>query len=121
MLLDSNVLIRYLNAEEKIVKQLAAWRAEGRAFIISSLTTAEILSLKKLGTEDIERVKNFLSTFVSVPFDDIIAQTAAQLRRTYNLELPDAGIAATAVTLNLPVATQDQQFKKIKEITVIEI
>ncbi len=121
MLFDSNVLIRYLNGEPAILDQLTTWRQEGRAFIISSITTAEVLSLKTLSPEAVEKVKTFLETFVSVPFDDAIADVAAQCRRIYGLGLPDAAIAATAIMLELPLVTQDKQFNKIKEITVIEI
>jgi len=96
-------------------------KAEGRAFIISSITVAEVLSLKTLTDTAVKQVKEFLQTFVSVPFDDYIADITAQCRRLYGLELPDAGIAATAMTLEIPLVTQDQQFKKIREITVIEI
>ena len=121
MLFDSNVLIRYLNGEPYILDQLNTWRQKGRAFIISSVTTAEVLSLKTLNPEAIEKVKVFLASFVSVPFDDAIAGGTAECRRIYDLSLPDAAIAATAIMLELPLVTQDQQFKKIKEITVIEI
>ena len=121
MLFDSNILIRYLNGEDKIVSQLSAWRIEGRAFIISSISTAEVLSLKILSSNDVKQVRSFLATFVSVPFDNQIAEMAASCRRAYNLGLPDAGIAATAIMLNVPLVTQDQQFKKIKEIAMIDI
>lgn len=121
MLFDSNVLIQYINGELNIVKQLNAWRQEGRAFIISSITTAEVLSLKTLNAEALIKVKIFLQSFLSVPFDDAIAEAAAQCRRAYGLSLPDAAIAATAITLKLPVVTQDRQFKKIRELTVVEL
>ena len=121
MLFDSNILIRYLNGETKIVEQLKAWRREGRVFVISSITTAEVLSLKSLNQKNVEDIKEFLETFVSVPFDDNIADMAAYCRRLYGLEIPDAGIAATSILRRLPLVTQDQQFKKIREITVIEI
>ena len=121
MLFDSNILIRYLNGEEDIVEQLTAWRQEGRTFIISSITAAEVLSLKTLSDKDVEYVKEFLRTFVSIPFDDSIADIAARCRRAYGLGLPDAAIAATAMLLKLPLVTQDQQFRKIREVVVIEI
>ena len=121
MQFDSNIIIRYLNGEGDVIGQLTAWRQEGRAFIISSVTTAEVLSLKTLDSDDIERVKVFLKTFVSIPFGDGVAEVAAKCRRVYGLGLPDAAIAATAMILEMPLVTQDKQFKRIREITVVEI
>ena len=121
MLFDTNILIQYLNGEEKIVTQLNNWRLEGRACIVSSISVAETLSLDTLSESDTKKVQSFLKTFVSVPFDDQIAFMAATIRRNYGLGLPDAAIAATATMLNVPLITQDKQFKKLKEITVVDI
>lgn len=53
--------------------------------------------------------------------NDNVATLAAMLCRTYRIKLPDAGIAATAMMRNVPLITRDQQFRKIKEIKVLEI
>jgi hypothetical protein len=121
MVLDTNILIAYLNGEGKVIKMLSEWKSSGRALFISTISKAEVLSLPQLLPKDIEKIRFFLNNFFSVPFDDSIAEKAAFIRRIYKLKLPDAGIAATALAYNLPLVTRDCQFKKIKEIIVIEI
>jgi len=110
MVLDTNILIAYLNGEGKIIKMLSEWKSSGRALFIYTISK-----------KDIEKIRFFLNNFFSVPFDDSIAEKAAFIRRIYKLKLPDAGIAATALAYNIPLVTRDRQFKKIKEIIVIEI
>lgn len=51
----------------------------------------------------------------------LIADHAATFRRQYRLELPDAIIAATAHFRHVPLVTRDHAFKKVKEITIIEL
>lgn len=80
-----------------------------------------ILSYPLLAEKDIREAKEFLSAFVSIPFDDILAEKAAYFRRVHKLTLTDSGIAATAFTYRVPLITRDKQFQKVKEITVIEI
>lgn len=121
MVLDTNILIAYLNNELKVVETLSEWRQGGRPIFISSISVAEILSLPLITQSDLNKIKLFLSNFISVPFDDSLAQTAAFIRRIYHLGIPDAAIAATALLRGIPLVTRDHQFRKIQEITIIEL
>lgn len=121
MVLDTNILIAYLNGEPKVVKILSDWKSSGRVLFISPISRAEILALPKISPADIEKIRLFLNDFLSIPFDDSVAESAAFIKRIYKLKLPDAGIAATALARNLPLVTRDRRFYKIKEITVIRI
>ncbi|MDP3771794.1 MAG: type II toxin-antitoxin system VapC family toxin [bacterium] len=121
MLVDTNIIIACLNAEPKAVYALSEWKQMGRALLISSLTIAETLAFPGLTEEDSAKAKAFLANFISIPFDDAIAEIAARLRRNYALAIPDAGIAATAMIRNVSLVTRDRQFQKIKEITIIEV
>ena len=121
MILDTNILIGYLNGEENIVKTINDWKRAGQVLFISSISVAETLALPNLTPKEINKIKAFLKNFLSIPFDDIIAERAALIKRIYNLTLPDSAIAATALSHNLPLVTRDQQFRKIQEITVVEI
>lgn len=121
MVLDTNILIAYLNGESVVVGQLSGWKQEGRVLFVSSIAVAEVLALHTLAPDDVVQVKRFLNQLVSVPFDDDLAELAAFCRRTYRIGLQDCAIAATALRLRVPLVTRDKQFYKIKEITVIEI
>lgn len=121
MTLDTNILIAYLNGETSVVQEVSRWKQEGRALFISSVTTAELLSLPTLSPDESETVLMFLRGFISTPFDDTLAETVAVLRRKYQIRIPDAAIAATALARGVPLVTRDRQFRKIKELHVIEI
>ena len=118
MVIDTNILIAYLNNEAIVVELLDSWRVSGKSLIISSITTVEILSLNTLTPQKIKKVRLFLQTFLTCPLDTSLAETAAALRRKYCLKTPDAIVAATAQTFKLPLITRDHQFRKIKELTV---
>ena len=121
MLIDTSVIIACLNAEPKATVMLSEWRREGRALLLSAITTAEALALPSVSQAEVNRIRGFLRNFISIPFDDPIAEIAASLRRTYRLELPDAGIAATAMVRDVPLVTRDRQFRKVRELTMVEI
>lgn len=119
MVFDTNILIAYLNGEQPVIDFISGLKREGRALFISSINVAEILALPNLIISDIKNIKQFLSEFISIPFDDALAETAALIKRVYKLGLPDAAIAATALSRKVSLVTRDKQFKKIKELRVI--
>jgi len=121
MVIDTNILIAYLNGEEDIIAMVSDWKKEGRILFISSLSTAEVLSLSALSLDDIAIIKKFLQNFISIPFDDTLAELASFVRRTYHIGITDAAIAATALMRNVPLVTRDKQFLKIKELTIVNI
>lgn len=122
MLIDSNILIAYLNGEKIVIQKITNWKREGRILFISSISVAEALALSPITPSQLENIRSFLHDFfLSIPFDDELAQTVAWVRRKYHLKIPDAAIAATALTHSIPLVTRDTQFKKIKELTIIKI
>lgn len=121
MVLDTNILIAYLNGEEPSVGFVSGLKQESRVLFVSSITVAEILSLPSLNESDVKNIKQFLEELITVPFDDALAETAALIKRLYRINLPDAAIAATAITRKVPLVSQDKQFRKIKELTLISI
>jgi len=56
-----------------------------------------------------------LSTAQKEMIDSII-----QMRQQYNLKLPDAIIAATAIQYDSSLITSDSQFQRIKELKIID-
>lgn len=121
MTLDTNILIAYLDGEKAVVDFVLEQKEAGRALFISSIVVAELLSLPKLVDTDFRRMEDFITNFISVPFDNAIAISAASLRRKYRLDLPDAAIAATALIRQTPLITRDRGFRKISELTFFDL
>ena len=121
MVIDTNIIIAYLNAEPRAVVALSDWKQEGRGLFVSSISIAETLAISSLTEIETSQVKEFLKNFISVPLDNTVAEVAGYLRRKYKLEIPDAAIAATALTKQVPLVTRDRQFRKVREIILLEI
>jgi len=110
MVIDTNIIIACLNAEQQAATALSAWKREGRPLFVSSITYAEVLSLPSLTEAKTAIIKAFFHNFIIVPVDMIIAERAAELRRRHRLEIPDAMIVATAAMLSVPLVTRVKFF-----------
>ncbi len=89
-LLDSNILIDYLNGVEEAKREIERYRAP----MISSITWMEVMAGAIEDEEPV--VRGFLSRFVQIPVDDRVAERAVQIRRDRRVRLPDAIIWASA-------------------------
>ena len=98
---------------------------------VSAITLGE-LRAGVLAAADIETRYQRLSTLTAalalqpIPIDDAVAATWAKLRlalRDKKLKMPvnDSWIAATAMSLLIPVVTQDGEFPPLDELDVIRV
>ena len=114
-LFDTNILIYYLKGNEEIVPFVEEQNNAG----ISVITKIELLGRKNLTPAEIKNLSEFIDTFFIINLDNSISEKAALLRRN-GIKIGDAIIAATAWHYNATPVTHDQEFKNIKEITVID-
>lgn len=122
MLVDTNILIYYLQGKEEVVARLNQWYEEHAPLYLSVITVTEVLGYPKLNESAVEAIELFLERFIVVPVDARVAKTAAALQRHHRLEIGDALIAATALTLGLPIVTRNlRDFRKVRELEVISI
>jgi len=121
MVLDTNILIAYLNGEEQVVATLQGWRLEQRALVISVVTFAELLALPALTQAEINAIKRFLKTLLCIPLDERLAEEAARLARNRRLRIPDAVIAATALACDMPLVSRDRAFRKVEELRLVQV
>jgi len=121
MVIDTNIIIAYLKGESGVVAELDGWREERQTLLISSVTFSEVLSYPTLQPAEVDEARDYLNTFIAVPFDNTLGEIAAALRRLYRLAMPDAAIAATAVKYGVPLVTRDQDFRAIKEVQIVAI
>jgi len=120
MTIDSNILIGYLNKDETLRRVVDRWKVSGKPLIISTISIAEVLSFESLTARDVLKTEAFLQEhFFSVKVDDLIAREAGRLRRIFGLKLPDAIVAATALTQQMPLVTRDEDFIRVSELDLI--
>lgn len=122
-LLDSNILIGFLNGDQKIAKWIFERKKEESSFLISFISAIEVLSFKGLEGERLEIAQKFVHSFNLFYISEEVVNLSAVIRRKNVLKLGDAIIAATAISRRLILVTNDKQFsKKInKFIEVISI
>ena len=108
-LLDTNALI-YLQGE-KLAQALPVG-----SYAYSVISEIELLSWPQLQPEQ-ERVwRGLLTSLHRVELDAAVRETAIRLRRERRLKLPDAVIAASALTLDATLLTNDEQLPLVPEV-----
>jgi len=126
--IDTNVLISVFaqeNLGEKIVPIIDAVANKGtHEFITSVLTFSEcaVLPYREGNWAALDQVKLMfqMPNLTVYPMDEAVAEEAARIRGVYNLKMPDAIIAATAVVHAVDVLlTNDRALAIIKEIQVV--
>ena len=120
ILLDSNIVIGYLNGDVSIIERLDAFVRERRALFISLISVSEALCLPEAG-DNLATIEQFIDGFIVIEPDKEIAKVAAALRRTHRLDIPDAYIVATAITRNVPLATRDKKMRSIPGLVLADI
>ena len=86
---------------------------------ISFITEMELLgvfSISKTNKSDIQKIIN--QCFI-IDFYAEIKRKVIEIKQQYKIKLPDAIVAATAITANLPLITADADFKTIKELKLV--
>jgi len=65
-----------------------------------------------------DTIQKFLSYARIYYLDDKIAEIAVNVRKNYQLKLPDSVVAATALLHNFKLITADNQFKRIADLSI---
>lgn len=121
VLVDTDILVDVCRGETTAVEYLATAEAHGTVGI-SAVTRMELLIGCRDKTE-LRATERFLNRFATLPLNEAISQRAVKLVADYHLShsmrIPDALIAATALTAALPLATKNQKhFKFIPGLKV---
>lgn len=111
-LIDTNIIIHYLEGEHAVVSFLRGNRGE---LAISSITWMETLSYPFNPDEEL-LVRAFLREFKMIEISPQVMELSVEIRRMKKMKLPDAIIAASAIHHNLILVSRN--IKDFKGVSV---
>jgi len=113
-LIDTNVAIYYFGLAlskdaEKFLDQVLSER-----YFISVINRIELLGFKQLNGNESDALASFVSKSNIFDLEEDIILETIQIRKTYNIKLPDAIIAASCLVNNCSLVTNNiKDFDKI--------
>jgi len=119
LLIDTDILIDVSRGIATAIEFIAT-REQAVVVGISLITRMEILAGCR-DKQEMAKAMRFLSRFQTVGIDESASQTAERLFQEYRLShgmmIPDCLIAATAISLDIPLATRNLgDFRFIPEL-----
>jgi predicted nucleic acid-binding protein len=111
---DTNIILYLLGGDSTLAELL-----NGKQLYISFITQLELLSYSKSSKKELKIIQEFINQCVIIDISDEIKDKVIDLKRKYHYKLPDGIIIATALYLDLPLITADQDFKKAEQLNLI--
>jgi predicted nucleic acid-binding protein len=108
---DTNAIVYYLQGRNEWIEYIDNAPMSERA--ASVITRIELLSYPGITPAEQESINRFLGDLVVVTLSKKIENIAIDIRRTARMKLPDAIVAATALSMEATLITGDRQFKKL--------
>jgi len=97
ILIDTNIALYFLSGDKKLSTLL-----DNTFPHLSFLTELELLAYPGLVKQEEKEIKAFIDECITVDINDPIKERTLDIRQQANLKLPDAIIAATAISEQLP-------------------
>ena len=120
LLLDTNVLIYHLSMAltPQVTQQLGEAINAQRAFI-SVITRIEMLAWTGHTEESLQSTTNLINQLPELALSEPVIAQAISVRKAHALKLPDAVIAATAMTHGLQLVTANEaDFKRVNGLSL---
>jgi predicted nucleic acid-binding protein len=113
---DTNIAMYLLSGDEKLAELLQGMDAK-----LSVISELELLSKPYITPAEKTKTKAFISQCTVIELSPTIKEAVIELRQKIKIKHPDAIIAASAITMGLPLITADKQFEKVSGLDVIII
>jgi len=111
---DTNIILYLLGGDVTIAELL-----NGKQIYISFITQLELLAFPKNSKKNLKIIRDFIDQCIILDINDEIKDKVIDLQSRFRFKLPDAIIIATAIYLDLPLITADQEFKKAEDLSLI--
>jgi predicted nucleic acid-binding protein len=119
--IDTDVLIYHLNDCLGKDGEALLEKAFLNGVFISVITRIELLSWHKHVEKSTKATLELLNNITEHSLNEEIIQTCIDLRKRFRLKVPDAIIAATALTLGAPLITNNlSDYKKVPRLKLID-
>lgn len=115
ILIDTNIILYLLKGNDTLEEML-----QGKEPYLSFITELELMGFQDISIKEEKQINELLNDCLVVSLNNNIKKEYIELRKKYRLKLADAIIAATAITLNIPLITSDKQFAIVKELNLIQ-
>ena len=119
-IVDTDILIDHFHGHRAAMDYLAQYFSTGGELALSVVTVTELLGGMRSGEE--ERTERLLHMFTVLDVTQAIGRQAAaylrQYRRSHNLELGDALVAATAAHAGVELVTRNLKHYPMTDIRV---
>ncbi|MBF0309997.1 MAG: type II toxin-antitoxin system VapC family toxin [Magnetococcales bacterium] len=107
-LLDTSLVIGLLKGQDAAMVLAEEKNLVLQRTAVSQITRMELLGFPELTEAEEAEIRSFLDACQVVLLDEMVEHQAIRLRRSGMFKLPDAIIAATALTLRVPLLTLDR-------------
>ena len=110
---DTNFLI-YIHEGNEIVTPFINYN-----FGISFISEVELLGYKGITKFEETILKQLINDCFIIEWNTKIKEKTIELRKKYNIKLPDAIIASTSIVYDIPLVTADKGYSKIDKLDLI--
>jgi len=118
-LIDTNIAIYILNNTLKPEDHPDLQAAALLSYNLSIITKIELLGWKASASEE-RQLESFINEANVIDLTDEVVDTTIQIRREHKIPLPDAIIAATALTYDWTLLTRNEKdFNRISGIKLV--
>ena len=118
-ILDTNAIIALLQGNSDILSL-----TDNAVYIgISIISKLEFLAFSELTTDDISlfhQFENRIEVIGLTAEDNELTENILDIKKKYNIKLPDAIIAATSIACDAALISADKQLSVIKKLQLIQ-
>jgi len=114
LFVDTNILIYLINGNPEIVDSLT-----GKKLYTSVINEIELRAFPNLTKQEENNILELLGDIKILPLSNEVKEVAIQIKKTSKIKLPDAIVAASAFSENLPLFTADKDFIAIEQINLL--
>ncbi len=111
---DTNIILYLLSGDTTLAELL-----DRKQLYISFITQLELLGYPGLTKKNQKIIEDFLNHCIIVDINADIKELTIQIKQATSVKLPDAIIMASALYMDLPIITADEDFKKSEESDII--